>query len=76
MDPPDVDPVQQIPRVIGEVAQLLGQMGFGVEGVGDGEEDLLADLLGFGAWSLGSSRWHGGLPVLVQDRRIRGGHLM
>jgi len=57
------------PGVVTEVPQMQGKMNVGVEGVRYVEDDPLAGFLGCLARSLGNSRWHGGLPVVEQDRR-------
>jgi hypothetical protein len=49
MDPTHVDPVEEISGIIGKVPQFLGQMGVGVEGIGDVEDDPFAAFLGCGA---------------------------
>jgi len=46
MDPAHVDPVKEVPGVVGEVPQLLGQMNVRVEGVRYVEDDPLAGFLG------------------------------
>jgi hypothetical protein len=47
VDPSNIDPVEEIPGIVGKVPQFLGQMHVGVEAVGDVEDDLLAGFLGF-----------------------------
>jgi hypothetical protein len=49
MDPAHVDPVEEITGKIGKVSQFLGQMGIGVEGLGDVEDNPSAAFLGCGA---------------------------
>ena len=44
VDPADDDPVQQVSGVVGQVAQLVGQVGLGVERVGDVQDDLPVEL--------------------------------
>jgi hypothetical protein len=46
MDPAHVDAVKQVSGVVGEVPQMQGKMNVGVEGVGDVEDDPLAEFLG------------------------------
>ena len=47
MNPPHVDPVEEIAGIISEVPQFLGQMHVGVEAVRYVEDDFLADFPGF-----------------------------
>ena len=49
MDPAHVDPVEEISGIIGKVPQFLGQMGIGVEGIGDVKDNPPAAFLGCGA---------------------------
>jgi hypothetical protein len=65
VNPAHVDPVEEISGIIGKVPQYLGQMGIGVEGVGDVENDPFAALLCCGARAPSSLGRHGGHPCLV-----------
>jgi hypothetical protein len=68
-----VDTMKQIAGIIGEVAQFLGQMSIGVEGIGDVEDNPRAAFLGCGARTPNSLGRHGATSLSLGDHRIRGG---